>query len=176
MKKFFMGLLLALTTLTANAQFEAGKTYINASFSGLGVSYSKLEKLRFDVDANAGAFVARDLLLYGRFGIDQKQVTLTKHVGNTNKEYDVFLNEIVVGAGLRYYIEQNGIYLGLGAEYGHTERTKKYDNFYITPEVGYAFFVNQYLTIEPALYYHMSLNDFSDASKVGLKLGLGFYF
>ena len=172
MKKVILGLLMAISTLTANAQFEAKKTYINASLSGFGISYSKLEKLRFDVDANVGYFVARDLLLYGRFGLDQKQVTLTKGT----KDYNVYLNELVIGAGARYYIEQNGIFLGLGLEYGHTERTKKYDNFYIVPEVGYAFFVNQYITIEPAIYYNMCLNDFSDASKVGLKLGLGFYF
>ena len=173
MKKIFIGLLMAATTLTANAQFEAGKKYIDASLSGIGLTYSKQEKLRFDIEATAGAFVARDLLLYGRVGFDQKQVVLEKY----NQEYSKFVHEITIGIGGRYYIEQNGIYLGLGVEYGHTDNGKhKYDNFYLTPEVGYAFFVNQYLTLQPAVFYNICLNDFSEASKVGLRIGLGFYF
>ena len=173
MKKTLLGLLMAMCTLTANAQFEAKKIYIGASFSGLGISYSKQEKLRFDIDATAGFFVARNFLLFGRFGLDQKRVVLEKY----NQEYSKFLNEITVGVGGRYYIEQNGIYLGLGLEYGHMEDAKhNYDDLYLTPEVGYAFFVNQYLTIQPAVYYNICLNDFSGASKVGLKVGLGFYF
>ena len=173
MKKILAGLLMALTTLSANAQFEGGKKYIDASFSGLSLSYSKQEKLRFDIDATAGAFVARDVLVYGRFGLDQKKVTLEKY----GKEYGKYLNELVIGVGGRYYIEQNGIYLGLGFEYGHMENAAhKYDNFYLTPEVGYAFFVNQYITIQPAVFYDICLNNFSDASKIGLKIGLGFYF
>ena len=43
-------------------------------------------------------------------------------------------------------------------------------------EVGYAFFLNRYLTVEPAIYYKMSLDDFSDKSTVGLRVGFGFYF
>jgi hypothetical protein len=46
----------------------------------------------------------------------------------------------------------------------------------IPVEVGYAFFVNKNITIEPAVYYKMSLADFSDNSTVGLKIGFGFYF
>ncbi len=173
MKKFLFGLIMALTTINANAQFEAGKKYIDASFSGLSLTYSKQEKLRFDIDATAGAFVARDFLLFGRVGFDQKRITLEKY----NQEYSKFVHEITIGVGGRYYIEQNGIYLGLGFEYGHGNNgLHKYDNFYITPEVGYAFFVNQYLTIQPAVFYNMCLNNFSDASKVGLRIGLGFYF
>jgi len=173
MKKILLGLIMAMSALTANAQFEAKKVYIDASFSGLGFSYSKQEKFRFDIDATAGYFVARDVLLFGRFGLDQKRVTLEK----AGKEYNKFLNELTVGIGGRYYIEQNGIYLGLGVEYGHMEDARHtYDNIYITPEVGYAFFVNQYITIQPAIYYNMCLNDFSEASKVGLRVGLGFYF
>ena len=41
---------------------------------------------------------------------------------------------------------------------------------------GYTFYLNHYLAVEPAVYYKMSTNDFSDGSTVGLKIGLGFYF
>ena len=72
-----------------------------------------------------------------------------------------------MGVGGRYYFTQNGIYMGLGLQYEHA--TKSVNNLQLCPEVGYAFFVNRFITIEPAVYYHMSLNDFSDGSKVGLK-------
>ena len=43
-------------------------------------------------------------------------------------------------------------------------------------EVGYAFFVNRFITIEPSLYYKMSLHDFSDNSTFGFNIGIGFFF
>lgn len=175
MKKVILGLLLACSAMSASAQFEAGKKYINLSTTSLGLSYSKSEKLRFDIGATAGLFVTRDLLLYGTAEYNHKQLMYTKFGGRpVNTNMRTYQDEVQIGVGARYYIEQNGIYLGLGVQYGHAEQN--IDNLYITPEVGYAFFINQYLTIEPAVYYHMSVNDFSDGSKVGLKLGVGFYF
>ena len=44
----------------------------------------------------------------------------------------------------------------------------------IGAEVGYAFFINRSVTIEPTLYYDHSFKD-SNYSTVGLKLGLGIY-
>jgi hypothetical protein len=63
---------------------------------------------------------------------------------------------------------------GAGAEYSHF--TPNNNDLRIPVEVGYAFFVNKNITIEPAVYYKMSLADFSDNSTVGLKIGFGFYF
>ena len=97
-------------------------------------------------------------MLYGKLGYDHTRYT----------------DHFQMGVGGRYYFTQNGIYMGLGLQYEHA--TKSVNNLQLCPEVGYAFFVNRFITIEPAVYYHMSLNDFSDGSKVGLKLGLGFYF
>ena len=42
--------------------------------------------------------------------------------------------------------------------------------------VGYAFFLNRYITVEPSLYYKMSLHDFSDNSTFGVQVGIGIYF
>ncbi len=169
MKKLFLACMMALCAVSANAQFEAGKAYVNASTSGLGLSYSKNDKLRLNVGLTAGLFVADDWMVYAVAEYDHKQLMYRNFKGSK-----FYQDEVQLGLGGRYYIEQNGIYLGLGLQYGHTEQS--FDNFYVTPEVGYAFFINQYLTIEPALYYHMSVNDFSGGSTVGLKLGLGFYF
>ena len=41
-------------------------------------------------------------------------------------------------------------------------------------EVGYAFYINRSVTIEPAVYYDHSFKN-SDYSTVGLKVGIGIY-
>lgn len=162
MKKTILGLLLALFAVNAHAQFEEGKKYVNASFSGLGLSYSKDTKACFNLDLAGGYFLVDDWMVLGRVGYS--------HPGRHQDNFDI-------GVGGRYYIEQNGLSLGVMANYehGHIYNTKT-DNFFITPEIGYTFFLNQYVTLEPALYYKMSLNDFSDASAVGLRIGLGWFF
>lgn len=170
-KKFLMGCLMALCAISANAQFEAAKFYVNLSSSSLGLSYSKYDKLRFDIGATAGIFVADDWLVYAQANYNHKRLMYDRLKSIGRK---IHQDEVLLGIGGRYYIEQNGIYLGLATQYSHHEQSN--DNFFLTPEVGYAFFVNQYLTIEPALYYQMSLNNFADASTVGFKLGIGCYF
>lgn len=158
MRKFILFLFLLTATVTANAQFEKGKKYVSASFSGLGLSYSSSEKFRFGIDATAGYFVADCLMLRGTVSYDH------------TREID----DVSVGAGARYYFDQCGVFLGAGAEYVHY--TPKSNDVQIPVEVGYAFFVNRFITIEPAVYYKMSLHDFGDNSTVGLRIGLGFYF
>ena len=57
--------------------------------------------------------------------------------------------------------------------------TTKYGNrnyMHLTPEVGYCFYVNRYLSIEPSVYCNLCFNRFSEGTEVGLKLGMGFYF
>ena len=86
-------------------------------------------------------------------------------------------DQVALDFGGRYYLHDVGVFLGCGLKYAHTqETTGKFDNFFFVPEVGYAFYVNHFIAIEPSVYYNMSFNDFSDSSKVGLRIGLGFYF
>ena len=79
-----------------------------------------------------------------------------------------------IGATARYYFSQNGIFMGAGAEYNHF--TKSNNDVMIPVEVGYAYYLNQYLSVEPSVYYKMSLHDFSGNSTVGLRVGLSYYF
>lgn len=159
MKRLSLLLLALIIGLgTASAQFEQGKTYIGASASGLGLSYSSNEKFRFGVDALAGKFVSDCLLVNATAGYEHTRYT----------------DDVRLGLGARYYFDQCGIYIGAGAEFNHF--TKSNNDLMIPVTVGYAFFINQFLTIEPALYYKMSLHDFSGNSAVGASLGLGFYF
>lgn len=77
-----------------------------------------------------------------------------------------------LGAQGRYYIEQNGIYLGAGMKLIHTG---SYNDVMPGVEVGYAFFVSKQVTIEPAVYYDQSFKNHSDYSTVGVKVGIGIY-
>lgn len=158
MKKILLIMCLLLGTLTANAQFAKGTKYVSASLSGLGLSYSSNQKFRLGVDATAGYFMADCLMLKGNVTYDH------------TKEID----DISVGAGLRYYFDQCGVFMGAGADYVHY--TPSDNDVQIPVEVGYAFFVNRFITIEPSLYYKMSLDSFSQKSTVGVRIGLGFYF
>lgn len=158
MKKVIFLLLLLVSAATAHAQFEQGKKYVGASLSGLGMSYSSSEKFRLGVDLNAGYFVADCVMLRANVGYEH-----TKHI-----------DDVSVGAGARFYFDQCGVFLGAGLEYDHF--TPKSNDLLIPCEVGYAFFVNRFITIEPSLYYKMSLHDFSNNSTVGFRIGMGFYF
>lgn len=162
-KKILLCLALAFSALTASAQFEGGKVYLNTSLSGLGLSYSRNEDVHLDIRALGGYFLSNNCMVYA--GVDFA--------------HQPHWNQVSVDFGGRYYLESIGIYLSAGVKYAHSEEITapgKFDNFFFVPEVGYAFFVNQYVTIEPAVYYNMSFNDFSDSSKVGLRIGVGFYF
>lgn len=158
MRKVMLSLLLLVMAVNAHAQFEKKTSYVSASATGLGLSYSSNEKFTLGLDLNGGYFIEKAWMLYGKVGYNHTR----------------FTDNFSMGIGGRYYFLQNGIYMGLGLQYEHA--TKSINNLQLCPEVGYAFFINRFITIEPAVYYHMSLNDFSDGSKVGLKVGLGFYF
>lgn len=161
MKKsiFAFALLFALSNLSGFAQFEKGKKYVGASLSGAGLSYNSTTDLSLGVGAQAGFFFEQDWLLLGEVGIDYS---------------DSDLQNMVLGAKARYYIEQNGLFLGCGARYVHG--WKSYNDFQFTPEVGYCFFLNGKITLEPAAYFNISCSDFSNHSEVGVRVGLGFYF
>lgn len=158
MKKWMTTLLLCAVTLGAHAQFQKGTKYVGASLSGLSLSYSSNERFRLGLDVDAGYFVADCLMLKANVGYDHTRV----------------LDDVRVGATARYYFSQNGIYMGAGAEYNHF--TKNNNDVMIPVEVGYAFYLNHYVTLEPAVYYKMSLHDFSGNSTVGFRVGVGFYF
>lgn len=159
MKKIFTLLLIFMATMiSAQAQFEQGVKYVSASASGFGLSYSSNERFRFGLDANAGYFLSDCFMLHATAGYEHKRN----------------LDDVRIGAGARYYFDQCGIYLGAGAEYNHF--TKKNNDVMIPLTVGYAFFLNQYITLEPSIYYKMSLHDFGGNSTFGASIGLGFYF
>ena len=159
MKKILTLAIALLARLTASAQFEEGKNYIGASLSGLNLSYNGSKETQFGVNAMAGRFLADDLLVYGQAGFD--------HPG---KDLD---NTFNAGVGGRYYITQNGIFLGANVKYVHANSS--YNDFMPGLEVGYAFFLSRTITIEPSIYYQQSFKKHSDYSTIGLRVGFGIY-
>jgi hypothetical protein len=158
MKKFFM-LLTALTlAVTASAQFEGGKKYVGASLTGFDLSYNGLKEFRLGASAKGGYFVDDALMLLGEASYEHPG----KHMSDI----------VSVEMGGRYYIEQNGIFLGANCKYAHA---KNYNDLMPGIEVGYAFFISRTVTVEPSLYYQQSFKKHSDYSTIGLKIGFGIY-
>jgi len=158
MKKIALFLVALMVSVAANAQFEQGKKYISMSLSGLNLSYSGSEKGHLGLQAKGGYLFMDNLMATAQVGYETQQ-DISDYVS--------------LGVGGRYYIEQNGIYLGAGVNYKHSEN---YNDFMPTVQVGYAFFLNGCITVEPEIYYEQSFKNHKDFSKVGLRLGLGFYF
>lgn len=159
MKKILVIIAVALLPLAASAQFEQGKLYGGASLTSLDLSYSGSEDLKIGAQAQAGMFVYDNVLAYGQLG--------WSHQGDSFKE-----DHLELGVGGRYYILQNGIFLGAGVKFVHSHH---YDDVMPNVEVGYAFFISRTVTIEPAVYYQQSFKDHSEYSKFGVRVGFGIY-
>lgn len=158
-KKIAVVALGLMVSVGAHAQFESGKQYCGVSLTGLNLSYNGSEELSLGIQAKAGYFFEDDMMLLAQAEY--------KHSGLEGvKDY------WALGAQGRYYIEQNGIYLGAGMKLIHTG---SYNDVMPGVEVGYAFFVSKQVTIEPAVYYDQSFKNHSDYSTVGVKVGIGIY-
>lgn len=158
-----VALLLAAVSLGASAQFEKGTKYVNASLTGFGLDYCKAGGFHLGIGAGAGYFIADKWMLQGQFGWNHQDG----------------VNEFTLGAGGRYYLRENGFFFSGGFRYGVFNPggdAPISHNIYLTPEIGYCFYLNDHVSIEPSVYLDMSLNHFSDFIKVGLKLSFGYYF
>lgn len=161
MRKKVIAMIAALfMAVTANAQFEQGKVYLGGSLTGLNLKYSGIDNLSLGLQAQAGYMFDDNLMLLGQVAYD--------HNGGKGSK-----NNVSFGVGGRYYIEQNGIYLGVNCKYIHGSHG--YNDVMPGVEVGYAFFLSRTVTVEPAIYYDQSFKNHSDFSTIGLKIGLGVY-
>lgn len=159
-KKVIMMLLALLVCVTASAQFEKDKMYVGASLSGLNLSYNGTDKLNVGLDAKIGYMLEDNWMIYGQAGY--------AHTGN-----DAVADNVNLGVGGRYYIIQNGLFLGANVKLVHAFHN--YNDVMPGVEAGYAFFISHTVTIEPSVYYQMSFKNHSDYSTIGLNLGIGIY-
>lgn len=146
--------------VSVHAQFEKEKLYIGASMTGLNLSFNGVDDLNIGVEAQGGYLVDDNLMLLANASF--------QHSGNK-----VVPNSYSAGVGGRYYIIQNGIYLGANCKWIHAQHS--YNDIMPGVEVGYAFFINGSVTIEPAVYYNQSFKSHSDYSTIGFKVGIGVY-
>ena len=161
MKRRIAFMLVSLfVTLAANAQFEHDKVYIGGSLTGLDLSYNGLSHLNLGLQAQGGYMVDDGLMLLGQMSI--------QHNGTEGMP-----DLISVGAGGRYYIQQNGIYLDVNLKLLHANHN--YNDVMPGVEVGYAYFVSKTVTVEPAIYYDQSFKKHGDYSTFGFRIGIGVY-
>ena len=155
MKKIALFVVALVMSVAANAQFEQGKGYLGASLSGFDMS-SQAKKFHLGVNAKLGYMFADNLMLLGEVGYDKTE----------DSPYS-----LSAGGGARYYIIQNGLYLGAGLKYKHTEG---YNDLKPNVQVGYAFFLSRTVTLEPEFYFDFATKS-SDYMAYGLRIGIGVY-
>ena len=170
MKKLMMAAIGLMMATGVNAQylndsetpFTEGKFYVTASASSASFSYSKSTDFKLGLNAKAGYLFMDNLMVLG----------VVEFSGQNN--FDVLTTQ--VGAGVRYYFESNGIYLGAIAKYAHVKAFESdFSDFRPEVHAGYCFFLGRHVTLEPEAYYEHSFKE-SDYSGFGLRLGLGIYF
>jgi len=155
MKKLGLFIAAMVMSLTASAQFEQGKGYLGASLSGIDIS-SQTKEFHLGLSAKVGYLFQDNLMALAEVGLDHWQ-----------HQSDQFL----LGASARYYIIQNGLYLGAGLKFKHAA---DYDDFLPGVQLGYAFFLSRTVTLEPELYLDISTKKFNYTC-YGLRVGIGIY-
>ncbi len=160
MKKVLLTMVVAMVCSTsAFAQFEKGKYYASASATGVEFSVSEAEDFAMGLNATAGYLFEKNLMGIVELGTDYR---------NSEWQY------MSIGGKVRYYLEKNGFFASAGCRLCHYWTDD--NDFQITPEVGYCYFLNKTVTIEPSAYYDISLTDFGNYSKFGVKVAIGLYF
>jgi hypothetical protein len=157
MKKIALFVVALVMSVAANAQFEQGKGYLGASLTNVDLSYNGLNKGHFGLGAKAGYLIADDWMLTGQLDYQK-----TKDVPYS----------LTLGPGIRYYIQQNGLYMGASALFKHAD---DYNDLMPSIQIGYAFFISRTVTFEPEIYYEHSFKDHSNYSTAGIRLGVGIY-
>jgi len=163
MKKIIFSLLFAVVSMGAFAQFEKGTKYVNATLTGFGLDYCDTGGFHIGIKAGGGYFIADSWMLQSQVGWDHQDGA----------------NNFDIGFGARYYMARNGFFFSGGLKYGAINPGGDAEvsrNIYLTPDVGYCFYLNDHISIEPAVFCDLSLNHIASFTKVGLKVSFGYYF
>ena len=155
MKKIAFIAVALLMSIAANAQFEKGKGYLGASFSGFDIG-SENKEFKLNLNVKAGYFFMDNLMGIGEVGY---------------QHFEHISDAFTIGAAARYYMTQNGIYMGAGLKFRHCE---EFNDLVPGVHAGYAFFVSRTVTLEPELYFDISTKS-SDYNAYGLRIGVGVY-
>ncbi len=185
----------------AHAQFTEGTKYIAASASGLNLSYSKTSEFNFGLNADGGYYFADGWMAHANLGAGVRYSFLQNGIFiGTGLEYAFNRYDTTIPVTLQTYntstttkpvLDSEGqVVLDDEGKPTFTTQTittsvdyitmstasERVHNIRIPIEIGYTFYLNRFLAVEPAIYSKMSLNHFSEGTEFGLKVGLGFYF
>ncbi len=174
MKKRIIYILLALCAWAtpATAQILKGTWIINPQLTAFNLGSTSTQEtgkravdlgVRFD----GGTFIFKNFAVLVGLGGDFAW----------NKEY--VDNRFDIEAGARYY-PVGGLFIGANLGYTHTwQKTLglhdyfRHDYLYVGADLGYAFFVCQNVSIDPAIYIKHSFLD--RYNKYGVKVGFSIY-
>ena len=165
-------LVIWLFSNTGSAQILKNTWIINPQLSGFNLGSTHTEdtgKETFDLGlkVEAGNFIANNLAILVGIGGDFAW----------NKEYKDNSSDIV--GSIRYYTRTT-LFLGVNAGYTHAWYKPKgsdsqcRDYLYIGAELGYAIFVSQNISLDPAVYWKHSFTD--KFNQYGIKMGFSVYF
>ncbi len=168
---FLLLFIFSLSFFEANAQTEKSEIYIqgasNLNFSNLNFDNSRSSEFRGN--GSLGYFVADNFLL----ALEMYYLS-----EGSNKTYSY-------GAKGRYYL--NNFFLGAGYRHGGYNSEKSSGIYYprtfesrttfdlINFEIGYAFFLNEIIALEPTLTYVTYLNT-NDLNNLAFNLSVAVYF
>ena len=180
-KVILMMFVVVLCVTTANAQltkdeknqvdkktlFEKGGKTLSASFSGLDLGFSgvdKLDNFNLDFGVRSSYFIADNFAVMAGLGINF----------SSPKGEDSYA-EFNVEVGAKYYFWE-AMYGGLAYKgYRHTFMDDWLSSCRF--EVGYTYHITNNVFFEPALYYTRGLSDLiKDQAKLGLSIAIGVKF
>lgn len=154
-----LGLLLAFSS---QAQIEQGTVYVgvtsNLSFMSTNVDGSDDNFSQFNGQFSAGYFFMENVMIGGQLGYYSYKFGDTE--GNT----------FSFGAFARYYIQN--FFLGAGFFSDKNKDVDAVNN--LTFEGGYAYFINDFISVEPSVFYSLGMGDYKD-NTFGVKVGFAFY-
>ena len=160
-RKLFATLFALVVSVASYAQFEQGKMYMNANLSGMNMNYTGADKWKFDFGVRGGYMFEDSWMALGE--IEYKY-----------RKYEP--KSMALGAAIRYYVTQNGLYLGAGAKYQHSSYAQEsFNDLVPNVQIGYCYFLSKTVTLEPEFYYNQSLKDHSNYSGAGIRLGIGIF-
>ena len=140
MKKLMMAAIGLMMAMSANAQylndpttpFYEGKLYVSASASSASLAYSKSTDFALGLNTKAGYLFMDNVMALGVVEL------------NSQNNFDTLTMEL--GGGVRYYFEQNGIYLSAIAKYAHVkDGDYSFSDFRPEANVGYCFFLGRHV-------------------------------
>lgn len=205
-RQFLSFALLLAAGTAAHAQFHAGTKYVAASISGLDANYSKTAKFNLGLNADAGYYFADGWMARGNFNYNHAKSLDGFALGagvrysflqngifigaGLEYKFDKYTNTTTkliqtITTDKTYYVDPA---LGINPDADpvvntvidekivETTSKERVNNIRVPIEIGYTFYLNRFLAVEPAIYSKMSLNHFSDGTEFGFRMGLGFYF